>query len=217
MWSKGKSKATYWPQYAEECYQPVEKMALDDFTYGEGFKIIFTGNIGFAQGLEILPKAAEILKQKGVDCTFYIIGDGRYRKELEHIIKETQVGDIFYLLGRKQPKQIPQYIAYCDAAFISFADNSLFAMTIPAKLQSYMACGIPILAAATGETQRVIEEAGCGMTCGLGDYRALAEIIIKFINLSPKKICDMHENALIYSRQFFDKNILLDEMENYLN
>lgn len=216
-WNENGSKVIYWPQYAEEFYCPAKKRSLPDLPMEKRFKIVFTGNIGFAQGLDILPRTAVLLKKKHVECTFIIIGDGRYMEEFKREIVKYSVEDMFFLLGRKKPEEIPAYLAWCDVAFISFADNPLFAMTIPAKLQSYMACGIPVLAAATGETQRVIEEAGCGMTCDLGDHRALAENIIKFINISPKKICDMRENALNYSRQFFNKNNLLDEMETYLN
>ena len=50
-------------------------------------------------------------------------------------------------------------LSACDAAFVSFTDNDLWKKTIPAKLQSYMACGKMIIAAAGGETRRIIGEA----------------------------------------------------------
>lgn len=208
-------KVHYWPQYAEQFYRPVEKEAVPEIPDDNCFKVIFTGNIGTAQGLQILPKTAALLK--GENIKFVMVGDGRYLKEFNIEVQNNGVEDAFIMIPRQPPERIPELLAACDVAFLSFQDAELWTMTIPAKLQSYMACGMPIIASAQGETQRVIEEAGCGMTCGLGDHRALAAIIIEFINISPKKICDMRENALNYSRQFFDKNKLLDEMENYLN
>ena len=70
--------------------------------------------------------------------------------------QQKEVSEMFALLGRKKPEEIPYYLAWCDVAFLSFADNPLYSMTIPAKLQSYLACGIPILASACGETTRMI-------------------------------------------------------------
>lgn len=208
-------KVHYWPQYAEPFYRPMEKKSISEIPDDDSFKIIFTGNIGTAQGLQLLPKTATLLK--GENIKFVMVGDGRYLEEFKIEVQNSGVEDAFIMVPRQPAERIPELLAACDAAFLSFQNAELWTMTIPAKLQSYMACGMPIIASAQGETQRVIEEAGCGMTCGLGDHRALAEIIIKFINISPKKICEMRENALSYSRQFFDKNNLLDEMENYLN
>lgn len=211
-----KSKVVYWPQYAEEFYHPVEKAFLADVKDDGRFKIAFTGNIGYAQGLDILPRTAKLLKEQNLNCCFYIIGDGRYREKLEQEIREQGVEEMFFLLGRKEPEEIPHYLSHFDAAFLSFADNPLFEMTIPAKLQSYMACGMPILAAASGETQRVVNEAQCGICCGLGEERALAQAIDELTRETPENMRRMSENAVNYCQKFFGKKKLLDEMDKYL-
>lgn len=210
---EGNSKVKYWPQYAEEFYKPVEKKDLEDLKISNIFRVVFTGNIGYAQGLDILPKAAEILKKENVQCEFVIIGDGRYREELEKEISERNVEDMFLLLGRKKPEEIPGYLALCDAAFISFADNSLFEMTIPAKLQSYMACGMPILAVAKGETKRIIEEAECGYVSTCGEIKGFSDTIEKMILFSDEKIYEICKNAEKYGMQNFSKVQLLKQIE----
>lgn len=210
-----KSKVVYWPQYAEEFYCPVERKELLDMPMNDKFKIVFTGNIGYAQGLDILPKTAALLKKENVDCEFIIIGDGRYREEFEKEIAQNDVKEMFRLLGRKKPEEIPGYLAWCDVAFISFADNDLFKMTIPAKLQSYMACGMPILAVAGGETKRIVEEAQCGVVCILGDVEGLVNAVAdikKRINTSK---C-MVENTLAYSKLHFDKSVLFEQIGEYI-
>ena len=206
-WDNGKSKVEYWPQYAEDFYRPVTPKEAQELT------IVFTGNIGYAQGLDILPRTAQILKKKGIKCKFLLIGDGRYREKLEEEIRAGQVEEVFRMPGRKPAESIPEYLSYGDAAFISFADNELFQMTIPAKLQSYLACGMPILAAAGGETARIIEEAGCGISSRLGDSEALAETIERFGQLPAEERQRMREAAVAYSRRHFDKKTLLDKMD----
>lgn len=213
--SEGKSKVQYWPQYAEEFYKPAEKKDFEDLRISDTFRVVFTGNIGYAQGLDILPKTAEILKKENIDCEFVIIGDGRYREEFEKEISERGVSERFLLLGRKKPEEIPAYLALCDAAFISFADNPLFEMTIPAKLQSYMACGIPILAAANGETKRVIEEAECGRCCEIGNIEKLANVIMQMIHTEKSSLKRMSDNSVGYCEENYKKERLLNVLEQY--
>ena len=74
----------YWPQYAEDFYVPLEKTNSSEIPKDNAFNIIFAGNIGNAQGLEILPIAAALIKAQNIDCNirFNIIGDGRFKKNL---------------------------------------------------------------------------------------------------------------------------------------
>lgn len=204
-------KVHYLPQYAEEFYKPLESGEKRD----SRFTIAFTGNIGYAQGLNILPKSAEILKERGTSVKFLIVGDGRYREEFEAEIKNRGVNDMFELIGRKPAEEIPQILADSDAAFLSFMDNPLFAMTIPAKLQSYMACGIPIVASATGETKRIIEDAGCGVCCEIGDENALVAGIESVIKLDKNKFIELGNRAKEYYDAMFDKDQLLRGIEDY--
>lgn len=198
-------KVHYWPQYAEDFYRPMEKQKMTD-----AFTVVFTGNIGYAQGLDILPKAAELLK--GENICFLMVGDGRYRSELEKEIAKRNVSKMFRFTGRVQPEEIPPYLARADVAFVSFKDSPLFEKTIPAKLQSYMACGMPVLAVANGETKRIIEDAECGICTPLGDPEKLAKEIHL---LSQMDVTRMQENALQYSQQWFSKKKLMDFMEQF--
>lgn len=216
VYQKKVSKVIYWPQYAEDFYKPVAVRKLADMTEEDLFKVIFTGNIGYSQGLDILPKAAAILKKKCVCCKFYIVGDGRYLKEFQKDISKNKVEDMFSLLGRKRPEEIPDYLANCNVAFLSFTNNSLFRMTIPAKLQSYFACGIPVVAAVAGETERIIRESKAGVISWIGDARDLAEKIENLIECTEEERYKMGRNAVDYYKREFDKIRLLDEMDKYL-
>ncbi len=204
-------KVSFWPQYAEEFYQPLPKKEH------QGFNVIFTGNIGQAQGLEILPEAAKILKEQGKkDICFTIVGDGRARKSFEAAITENGVWHMFEFVGRVSPEEVPSQLAKGDVAFISFADDELFAKTIPAKLQSYMACAMPIIASAKGETARIISEADCGMCSDIGNAEELAENICKMAAMSKERLMEMSENAKKYNDKNFNKKQLMDQMDSYL-
>ena len=208
-----KSKVKYWPQYAEEFYRPTKERiaALDS---DPAFKIIFAGNIGQAQGLNILPKTAKTLKEENQNVKFVIVGDGREKSNFVTDIREKGVEDMFVLIPRRPAEEIPAYLCSCQAAFVSFMDNELFSKTIPAKLQSYMACAMPIIAAAKGETEKIIKDANCGVCSDIGDADSLAELIVELI--SNESTESLGENAKAYFDRHFSKKSLMDEMDKYL-
>lgn len=207
-----RNKVHYWPQYAEEFYRPIEPQKIDGIEDDDCFKIAFTGNIGTAQGLDVLPRTAKLLSNKKIK--FVIVGNGRYQAEFERLIDELKVKHMFTLIPRVPAEKIPEILSVVDAGFISFNNTSLWEMTIPAKLQSYMACGKPIIASASGETKRIISEARCGICTEIGNADALAKGISEFVN---SDIQGMGLNSRHYFETHFVKKKLMDEMDNYLN
>jgi len=210
-----KEKLIYWPQYAEDFYKPMKKTKAAD----EKFRIIFAGNIGYAQGLDVLPKAAEIIKAKGMGSKiiFNIVGDGRYKEEFVKIIDQLAVKDMFTLIERQPANKIPDLMAKNDAAILCFSESPLFKMTIPAKLQSYMACGMPVLASASGEAADIINSAECGLCGEPSDAEKLAENIIYMSAKTKEELTLMGKNALKYYETNFSKEKLLDEIDRFFN
>ncbi len=206
-----RSKVHYWPQYAEDFYRPMEPQKIEGIEDDGCYKIAFTGNIGTAQGLDVLPKAAELLKDEKVK--FIIVGDGRYQPEFEQLIRQHGVQDKFVMIPRIQAEQVPEILSACDAGFISFNKTPLWENTIPAKLQSYMACGKAIIASALGETRRIINEAECGVCTEIGNPKDLANGIRDIMKKDKEW---MGKKAREYFEQHFDKNMLMNEIEKYI-
>jgi glycosyltransferase involved in cell wall biosynthesis len=207
-----RKKVQYWPQYAEEFYYPRERTTQPEIPDDGSFKVVFTGNIGQAQGLEVLVDGAKCLQDKGVqNVHFVIIGDGRNKGKLLQRINEYGVQNMFTVIGRQPAERIPELLAACDAAFVSFMADPLFEKTIPAKLQSYMACAMPIVAAASGETERIIREADCGLCSPIGNGDALAQNVLNMMtdgNLYRRSV-----NARTYFEKHFEKQMLMNEFE----
>lgn len=203
-----RNKVHYWPQYAEEFYYPCKRKHVPEIPDDDSFKIVFTGNIGTAQGLQILPKVAELLKDENVK--FVMVGDGRYLVEFNAEVDKHGVKNQFIMIARQPAERIPELLAACDAAFLSFQDSELWRKTIPAKLQSYMACGMPIIASAEGETERIVEEAKCGVCCKIGDVEGLVAAIRA---MTRKDVSEMADNSRRYFEEHFDKKKLMDEID----
>lgn len=205
------NKVHYWPQYYESFYKPSEKSEVDVIPDDGRFKIIFTGNIGTAQGLDILPQVALRLRDENV--VFILVGEGRYLSSFKKIISTNNVQDMFIFIPRVPADYIPKFLSACDVCFVSFAQESIWEKTIPAKLQTYMACGKPIVASASGETKRLIEEANCGVCAKIGDV----EELVSAINyLRGSRLSELGNNGYLYAKEHFDKDKLLDQMDMFL-
>ena len=101
---------------------------------------------------------------------------------------ENNLTDMFNFIPKQPATRIPEFMAASDAAFLCLTGGPLFSKTIPAKLQSYMACGIPILASASGETDKIVKDADAGLCSPAGNYELLADIIIQLSNESSHRL-----------------------------
>lgn len=210
-----REKIEYWPQYAEDFYQPLEEAEVFEIPKDDTFNIVFAGNIGTAQGLEILPKVASVLKEQNLKrkIRFNIIGDGRYKETLMNKVNSSNLSDMFNFIPKQPAERIPEFMAVSDCAFLCLTDSPLFAKTIPAKLQSYMACGIPIIVSADGEANKIVIESSCGFSSPAGAVNELVEIMIKMSSKSNDELKRLGINARNYYNIHFDKETLMNKMD----
>lgn len=210
-------KLEFWPQYAEDFYVPVEKESavVPEIPQDNMFNIIFAGNIGVAQGLDVLIEAAKILKNQKVKVRFNIVGDGRYKETLINKVQKYSLSAMFNFVGKQPAKRIPEFMAVNDAALISLSKSKVFSITLPAKTQSCLACGIPIIVSADGEIQEVINNAEAGICSNAGDVKGLANNIQKMIHYSKEELSLMANNAKKYYKANFDKEALLKQMDKW--
>lgn len=214
-----KEKLEYWPQYAESFYYPLSKddVSHKDIPQDDILNLTFAGNIGYAQGLELLPKVALKLKENKEMVRFNLIGDGRFKSELVSQINAMNVKEYFNFIERQPAEKIKEYMALSDASLILLSKNKLFELYIPAKVQSSLACGIPIIGSISGETKIIIDESKMGLCSKAGDVDGLYNNILKFQELNYSERNLMNENALNYFNNNFKKKKLMDRLEYWLS
>lgn len=202
------------PQYCEELYlQDVPDAALSA-RLGEGFRVLFAGNISPAQNLDLLVACAKRLSAEGrKDVRFIIVGDGMSREALEAQIDEAGVRDYFQFEGMRPVTDIPAYHTAADALFAALAKSDDLGLTVPAKITSYMAAGKPCLVAVDGEAARVVERAGCGLTCGAGDEEALYQNLLRLVSMTPDERRVMGARGREYFCGHFRRGTLLKRLE----
>lgn len=208
-------KVFFWPQYAEEFYHTratkSKKIIVDD-----KINITFAGNVGMAQGLEILPIIGQRLKKENVNVRFNIVGSGRYLETLINEVTKNALQEYFNFLEPVPPTEISEIFSASDFSFVSLQENEIFSMTIPAKLQSSMACGKPILLSASGESKDIVIKAECGYASDAGDVNHLIENIKKIVKLDKKQIEKLGNNSRNYFENNFEKEKLLDSIDSFL-
>ena len=214
-----KAKLEYWPQYAEEFYIPLDESTLGKDTRiptDDRLKIIFTGNVGLAQGLDLLVPVAESLKKAKCLVSFIIVGDGSYKETLISQVTKHNLTDFCIFIDRQPATEIPGLLAQADAGLVILKKSEIFSKTLPAKVQSYMACALPILVSADGEAQRVVLEAGAGFVAPAEEIGPFVDAISSFASLSKEQRRQMGTSAKVYSDKMFQKDTLIARLETIL-
>lgn len=210
-----KDKLIFAPNWAEDSIAQGEQHPAD-CKLPEGFKVMFAGNIGVAQDFPNIIKAAELLKDIK-DIKWVIVGDGRAREDAEKEINRLGLTDSFVFVGRHPVNTMPWFFKQADAMLVSLKDEFIFSLTIPSKVQAYMASEKPIVTMLNGEGSRVVEEAGCGLTAASEDYKTLAENVKKMYEMSVEEREKMGKNGRAYYNKVFAKNIVIDRVNAVLS
>lgn len=210
-----KDKIVFYPNPTEAFYKPLENEdEYGSFFSKDHFNIVFAGNIGEAQSFHTIIEAANLLKKLPVK--FVILGDGRYKETALEKIKELGLENVFSFLGSYPPTEMPKFFFHADALLVSLKKDKIFALTIPAKIQSYLACGKPIIASIDGVGAQIVEEANCGVTAAAESVSALEMAITNLMATDSKQRAAMAKNARTYYEKEFDREYLLQKLEQIL-
>ena len=151
-------------------------------------------------------------KVKDESFRVIIVGDGRYRPTLEVLIKEKGLEEKIVLTGRKPLEAVPAYYNAADAVLLGLRDEFIFSLTIPGKLQGYMATGKPVLSYVDGEVYRIINSSESGIAVKSGDPEELAEALRKMVRSDKESLNLMGEKSREYYLKNFEKNSIFESL-----
>lgn len=199
----------YLPQYAELIFRPDACQKKPDSTVD----LMFTGNVGTAQKVDTIIHAAHKTRHL-LQLRWHIVGDGSELSRVKALCGALGLTSVIFH-GRQPLEKMPIYYAMADAMLVTTQKKQAVSMTLPGKIQAYMAAGKPILGAADGETARIILEAGCGLCCAAEDAQGLANIAVEFVR--QRTVQSYGKQAEEYYRKAFAKEIIIKKITDILS
>ena len=213
------NKIEYYPQWADgndsstlsaESLKSVEGVKIPN-----GFKLMFAGAVGEAHGFECTMQAA-LLTKDHKDIKWIIVGDGRKLDWVREFVKEHNLEDTVYTLGRFPAETMPWFFKQADVMLVTLDNDPLFKLYAPAKISSYMAASKPIVAVLNGEGSDVIRDANCGWSLPAGDIEGFAKLAIELSQMDKAVLKEKGNNALEYYNGHFIKEKCLKRLDKIM-
>lgn len=166
------------------------------------FTIIYGGNMGRAQALDVVIRAAHLARQRGAEIELVLVGQGVDRAALAALASELRATNVRFL-PRVSKSEIIALFAAADALLLNLADLPLFAATIPSKLQFYLSMGRPVLAGIAGEAAAILRESGAAHVVPPGDVETMAEAMASLSRANSQRLDEMGQCG----RDFYDRHL----------
>lgn len=201
----------YYPNSVDESFCVPSTVTTPDVSgLVGGFSVMFAGNIGSAQAVEVIVEAATLLKEYA-DIHFVVLGDGGRRDWMLQQTKNRGLTNL-HLPGRFPVETMPGLMQKASALLVTLADQEIFRLTIPSKVQAYLAAGRPILACLNGEGAKLVEASGAGLTVPAENAEALAEAVLQLYRMPAQKRDDLGVKGRLYYAQHFSHDMLIDQL-----
>lgn len=204
----------YFPNSVESIFCDLPDVPLPEIpALDDGFSVVFAGNVGVGQAVEVIVEAATLLKNKA-DIRFVVLGQGSRWDWMCEEVKKRNLTNL-HLPGRYPVETMPGLMQKASALLVSLSDRPIFAATVPNKVQAYMAAGRPILACLNGEGARIVVEAGAGFAVPAEDASGLAAAILRLYEMPMQERTAMGSNGRRYFKNHFDHDRLITALIGY--
>ena len=211
-----KNKIHFMPNWAEDIFDDKDNIDLKKYKnlIPSGFTVMFAGNLGQAQDLPNILKAIELTKNK---INWVFLGSGRKFNWFKNEINKKKLNHRVRLLGSYPLREMPHFFCHAHVTLVSLTDEYIFSLTMPGKVQSYMASSKPIATMLNGEGNKIIKDANCGFCANSADFKNLAKNLNFASNLDTKKLLELGKNSRRYYEANFKKKKIIDNFCKLLN
>lgn len=212
----GGTPVRYHPNSVDDSFsRPATESVPNVAGLDKGFSVMFAGNIGRAQAVEVILEAATLLRQVS-DIHFVVMGDGSMRPWMVEQQAERELRNL-HLPGRFPVENMPAFMQRASVLLVTLADEDIFRLTVPSKVQAYLAAGRPIIACLNGEGARLVAQAEAGLTVPAQDAKALAAAVLRLYRMAPEERAVMGRQATQFHEKNFSHNMLVDRLVGMLS
>ncbi|MEO7856643.1 MAG: glycosyltransferase family 4 protein [Gemmatimonadaceae bacterium] len=204
----GRTPVEYFPNPGEgDGGDETSAVAL---TLPKGFNVVFAGNLGTVQSLETILDAAELLRD-APDVRLVLIGSGSRSAWLEREVAERSLNNVL-LTGRFPSASMPGILAQASALLVALSRSVILSQTVPAKMQTCLAAGRPVIASLDGEGADLVLRAGAGVAAPAEDARALADCVLQLRAMSAVEQARMGAAARSFYEHHFQPDVLAERL-----
>lgn len=180
----------------------------------DDFLIMYAGNHGAAQALDAVLEGIAIVPESE-HCHLVLVGGGVEKPRLQRIAERVAPERVHFL--DPQPRDVVrQLTADADAQLVALADKPLFSVTIPSKLQAVMSEGCPILAVASGDVTRIVDEARAGLCASPGKPMEIADAVTKLRRMDRAELRAMGSRAREHYARVMAEEVGMQQMAEIL-
>ncbi len=174
------------------------------------FCVVFAGNLGSFQALDTLIEVARRL-QPHAGIRMVLVGSG---SQDDWLAQQRDAHGLINLIlvGRYGASDMPAIFDAAQALLVSLRPDPALRLTVPSKVQAYLAAGRPILAALDGEGARIVQESGAGLCSPAGDASALVKNVLQLVAMPPLERQQMGVRGRTYFEQHFAPDTLAAEL-----
>lgn len=184
----------------------VTKCEVEPIIYDSGFNIVYCGNIGTLQMLNLLVGSSAALKEHP-EVKFHVIGMGSEKKLFVDLIKEERLENIIIYHGPLPSNKAAAYFVNADALYVSLKNEGYVGKTIPNKLIMYMAFGKPIIGVIGGDAKALLEQSG-GAIFAEENSLDIAKAIITLLQKTTEEKNKLGQMNQVY----FNSNLTLENL-----
>lgn len=179
-----------------------------------GFNILFAGNLGAAQALDTILDAAELTMDDS-GMLWVIVGSGRRSQWIIDEVARRKLTQV-QITGWVDPHSMPALLAQASVLLVTLNRSPIMSLTVPTKIQAYLAAGRPIIASLDGEGARIVTEAEAGLACPAQDAPALAAAARELRRRTQDELDRLGNAGRGYYALNFDPDILTGQLKSLL-
>lgn len=207
----------YFPNWVEPEYLSDSINYNFNKEYKSDFTIVFAGNIGVAQDFDSLLAAMKQVSILNPQVKWKIAGSGRMLADVRREIRILNLEACVTFLGQLSPNDAMNLLKSADALLVSLKADPVFDLTVPGKVQSYLAAGRPILAMLNGEGAQIINDAHAGFVTEAGNVDGFVNNILKLATLSFDEREQLGNNGREFAERHFNREILFEQLDEWLH
>ena len=171
------------------------------------FVVGYIGAHGISQGLEVLLRAAQRLRDEA-DIVFLLVGEGARKRALLEMREQLRLTNVV-MLPAQAHQRVREYYCASDVCVVPLRHLPLFSTFIPSKMFEIMACAVPVIGAVEGEAREILMHSGGARLITPEDDAALAEAV-RWFKLHPGEGRQMGAAGQAFVSANYDRQILAD-------